>query len=159
MTVDPGLQNYLVMPVPDPFHPQVLFEQLEDAGLVPEPEFEGGQTGVPSEFYRSMDELIFTHLATGQEDVVQPLLDAHPPLAQAQLDAEQAEVNNEITLRDRAIQAMASNRADIQQGEAWLTNNPTANPVLQELTRQSVFQAKQLNAIYRLMFQKFDGTD
>lgn len=159
MTVDPGLQNYLVMPVPEPFHPYVLFEQLEDADLVPPPQFEGGQTGVPSEFYRSIDDLIFLHLNDTQADLVQPLLDAHPALAQAQYDNEQAEIDNEITLRDRAVQFMTANRADISQGETWLINNPTANPVLQELTRQSVFQAKQLNAIYRLMLGKFDSTD
>lgn len=158
MTVDPGLGNNLVLPCPDPFHPSVLFKQLEDADLVPEP-LEGGFSGAPSEFYRSMDKVIFNHLNDTQASVVQPLLDEHPALAQVQYDIEDNERRNEVELVRKSEEAISINKGDITLNENWLAANPTANPVIRELTRQSIVQAKQINGILRLMLEKFDGTD
>lgn len=70
---------------------------------------------------------------------------------------------NETTIRDRATNALAANAADIATNDTFLaiaspTNAQLAGQV-KELTRQSTLQARELNALVRLVLRRFEGTD
>lgn len=80
-------------------------------------------------------------------------------------DEENAHVNSERnreTLVQQAIAAMATNLEDIDRNTAALAvATPTNAQVvaqLKEVTRQSSFHAKQLNALMRLVLGKLDAT-
>jgi hypothetical protein len=66
---------------------------------------------------------------------------------------------NEEELRRRAETALENNRADIAANEEWLAANPTASAFQKAAAQQSTRQARQLNAIIRMMLGFLDGTD
>lgn len=80
-----------------------------------------------------------------------------------------ADQQNQITLRDQAEAALASNRTAIAQLVAWRTNGPGAGAAamtsaqLSTAARQSALNQeamfKQLNGLIRQLLNKFDGTD
>lgn len=143
----------LTFPAPSTLNGKLLAQQLTDAGL---PTSEWGVALVG-------DRIELADLDESDRAAAQAVVDAHPPTAQAALDKAAGERTNESTIRDRAGQAIATNTTDIATNDNFLTiTNPTTAQILaqvRELTRHDSRRAKQVNALIRLVLNRFDGTD
>lgn len=139
---------------PDNLNPTLLWQQMKDAGLTD-----------TNWMYVDQDEtgmgtiIRFLDLPDSDQEKVEAIFEAHSEVAVAEEVRVIEHATNENSVRNKALNALATNKTDISQNDAWLAANPNAPAVQKELVRQSTAQAKQLNAIIRMLFDRFEATD
>lgn len=130
---------------PDPLNMMLLADQLNAAGLTSRILY--------------LENVQLPDLGDEHYDAAAAIFAEHPQQVMAAHQKQLEEDANGRTLRDRLATAHTANLKDISDDEKWLEANPTANPALRAMHVQSIRQAKQLNAIMRLLLDWRDGTD
>lgn len=141
----------LTFPAPAAVNGKVLADDLAAAGL-------------PSRVALAGATLELLDLTAADRAKVQPLIDGHAVKAKAAADAEATAATNAHTIRQAAANALAANRDDIGTNDTYLaiTGSPTNAQNLAQiraLSAQSTRQARELNALIRLVLGRLDGTD